>query len=69
MTWTSKAPTKPGYYWHCNPATDDGPRLLLLIDLREDGNLCESYTAIRVNQWRGEWWDERLKPPSRRDRG
>lgn len=68
MTWTSETPKQPGYYWHRNPATDDGngPRLVLLVDLGASG-LRESYTGIAAKGWRGEWWSERITPPSRED--
>lgn len=65
MTWTTETPKKPGYYWHRNPATDDErrARLILLIDLRDNGRLCESYTGTIAKEWRGEWWSERITPP------
>lgn len=67
MTWTTETPKQPGYYWHRHPGTGDGPRLILLIDLRENGRLSESYTGIFAKEWRGEWWSERIKPPSLED--
>jgi len=53
MTWTTKAPTEPGWYWRRPAQNDLAP---FIVEVRRVGkSIVAGWCAARVEEIGGEW--------------